>query len=206
MSRDVILPRVFHNAIGHGDPIYAMDDGELVVTQTVDAWGFDFERRADRDTAQSAELGRSSSMAPSPGDAVDVRIDRMTPMRTDRLDLRPGRQQCGRSGRRVSPACAPPFDLEARSRTWNGATCRTSGAASELDDPDKTDDRVPRRRAGAWPSHFDRDQRALRRQYGLPALRSWRHRSVSGVHFGSDVLSRRRPRIARRWRDCRQWN
>ena len=54
MSRKVILPRVFHNAIGHGDPIHAMDDGNSVVTQTVDAWGVKLDRRTDRDTAQSA--------------------------------------------------------------------------------------------------------------------------------------------------------
>ena len=41
MPRHVFLPKVFHNAIGLGDPVLAVEDGDTVVTQTIDAWGFD---------------------------------------------------------------------------------------------------------------------------------------------------------------------
>jgi amidase len=41
MSRHLFQPKVFHNAIGLGDPVQTVDDGDTIVTQTVDAWGFD---------------------------------------------------------------------------------------------------------------------------------------------------------------------
>ena len=52
MSRHVFLPKIFHNAIGLGDPVLTVDDGDTVVTQTIDAWVLMLPG-AGRDSAES---------------------------------------------------------------------------------------------------------------------------------------------------------
>ena len=39
MARHVFQPTVFHNTIGLGHPVHSVEDGDTVVTQTIDAWG-----------------------------------------------------------------------------------------------------------------------------------------------------------------------
>jgi amidase len=81
MSRHVFLPKVFHNAIGLGDPVLTVDDGDTVVTQTIDAWGFDAsgEQVAIRPNPMT---GPFFVRGAEPGDTLEVMIDRMTPSRT----------------------------------------------------------------------------------------------------------------------------
>ena len=80
MTNHTFIPKVFYNAIGLGEPVLIVDDGDSVVTQTLDAWGFD-------------AAGRRPAGAPNPmtgpffvngaeeGDALEIKIDRMTPTR-----------------------------------------------------------------------------------------------------------------------------
>jgi hypothetical protein len=37
MLRHVFRPRVFYNAIGLGDPVHLVEDGDTIVTQIIDA-------------------------------------------------------------------------------------------------------------------------------------------------------------------------
>lgn len=80
MARHVFHPTVFHNAIGLGVPVLTVDDGDTIVTQTIDAWGFD---AADRQVATrpNPTTGPFFVRGAEPGDTLAVSIDRMTPAR-----------------------------------------------------------------------------------------------------------------------------
>src|SRR5271169_4906339 len=80
MSRHVFHPRVFFNAIGLGDPVHALDDGDTIVTETIDAWGFD-SRGEQVATRPNPVTGPFFVRGAEPGDTLEVRIDRMTPSR-----------------------------------------------------------------------------------------------------------------------------
>ena len=41
MTRHTFEPKVFHNALGLGEPVLTIEEGDTVVTQTLVAWGFD---------------------------------------------------------------------------------------------------------------------------------------------------------------------
>jgi amidase len=73
-------PVRFYNALGSYEPGLAIADGDTVVTTTLDAWGFDAagEKRAD---APNPMTGPFYVEGAEPGDAIEVRIDRMTPNR-----------------------------------------------------------------------------------------------------------------------------
>ena len=80
MARHEFRPVRFHNAIGAGEPAFRVGDGDTLVTETLDAWGVD--------GAGVARAGRPNPMTgpifvegAEPGDALEVRIDRMTPNR-----------------------------------------------------------------------------------------------------------------------------
>jgi len=73
-------PVRFHNTLGSHEPVLAIADGDTVVTTTLDAWGFDVagDKRAD---APNPMTGPFFIEGAAPGDALAVRIDRMTPNR-----------------------------------------------------------------------------------------------------------------------------
>ena len=73
-------PTRFHNAIGRADPALRIADRDTVVTQTLDAAGFDENgrQRADRPNPMTGPFHVENA---EPGDALCVRIDRMTPNR-----------------------------------------------------------------------------------------------------------------------------
>ena len=81
MARHVFQPRVFHNAIGLGDPVHSVEDGDTVVTQTIDAWGFD-SKDEQVATRPNPVTGPFFVRGAEPGDTLEVRIDRMTPSRS----------------------------------------------------------------------------------------------------------------------------
>lgn len=81
MLRHVFRPSVFHNAIGLGDPVLTVDDGDTVVTQTIDAWGFD-SKDEQVATRPNPVTGPFFVREAEPGDTLEVRIDRMTPTRS----------------------------------------------------------------------------------------------------------------------------
>jgi amidase len=80
MSRHVFQPKVFHNVIGLGDAVLMIEDGDTVVTQTIDAWGFDArgEQVAIRPNPMT---GPFFVRGAEPGGTLEVRLDRMTPSR-----------------------------------------------------------------------------------------------------------------------------
>jgi amidase len=80
MSRHVFQPTAFRNAIGLGDPVLAVDDGDTVVTQTIDAWGFD-SKGEQVATRPNPVTGPFFVRGAEPGDTLEVRIERMTPSR-----------------------------------------------------------------------------------------------------------------------------
>ena len=88
MSRHVFLPKVFHNAIGLGDPVLAVENGDTVVTQTIDAWGFDAKGQQVA-TRPNPMTGPFLVKGAEPGDALEVSIDRMTPSRATGWTLAP---------------------------------------------------------------------------------------------------------------------
>jgi acetamidase/formamidase len=73
-------PTRFHNAIGRAEPALRITDGDTVITSTLDAWGFDGNGRqlAERPNPMTGPFFVENAEA---GDALAVRIDRMTPNR-----------------------------------------------------------------------------------------------------------------------------
>jgi amidase len=82
MARHVFEPTVFHNAIGVGEPVLRVGDGDTVVTQTLDAWGFD-RRGAQLCKPPNPMTGPFYVEGAEPGDSLAVRVDRMTANRDD---------------------------------------------------------------------------------------------------------------------------
>jgi amidase len=80
MTRYKFEPRAFQNAIGLGGPVLSINDGDSVVTQTLDAWGFDAagQRQAN---APNPMTGPFFINGAEPGDTLEIRIDRMKPSR-----------------------------------------------------------------------------------------------------------------------------
>ena len=82
MARHVCEPVVFHNALGSFAPALRIGDGDTVVTETVDAWGFD-KAGAPRQSRPNPMTGPFFIDGAEPGDCLAVRIDRMTPNRDE---------------------------------------------------------------------------------------------------------------------------
>ena len=80
MATHRLTPTRFFNAIGTAEPALRIADGDTVVTTTLDAWGFDGDgvQRAERPNPMT---GPFFIQGAEPGDALQVRIDRMTPNR-----------------------------------------------------------------------------------------------------------------------------
>ena len=82
MTRHAFEPEHFHNVIGLAEPVLRVGDGDTVVTRMVDAWGFD-RRGQQRRTPPNPMTGPFFIEGAEPGDALAVRIDRMTPDRDE---------------------------------------------------------------------------------------------------------------------------
>ena len=110
MSRHVFAPRIFHNAIGRAEAALRVDDGDSVVTQIIDAWGFDArgEPVAERPNPLTGPFFVNGV---EPGDALDVRIDRMSPSRATGWTFAPVARHV------VDPADAARLP-ERRHSTW----------------------------------------------------------------------------------------
>jgi amidase len=76
------LPDVFYNALGSQPPVARIADGETVVTETLDAWGFD-KAGIRRQTPPNPMTGPFHLEGAEPGDCLAVRIDRMTANRDE---------------------------------------------------------------------------------------------------------------------------
>ena len=77
-----LLSDVFHNVLGTLAPVARIADGETVVTETLDAWGFD-KAGTRRQTPPNPMTGPFFIEGAEPGDALAVRIDRMTANRDE---------------------------------------------------------------------------------------------------------------------------
>ena len=77
MARLRFNPQVFSNVLGTLEPAARVADGDTVVVETVDAWGFD---KADirRQTPPNPMTGPFFVEGAEPGDCLSVRIDRMS--------------------------------------------------------------------------------------------------------------------------------
>lgn len=130
MSRHVFLPKVYHNAIGHGDPVQTVDDGDTVVTETIDAWGFD--AKGEQVALRSNPVtGPFFVRGAEPGDTLEVRIDRMTPSRASGWTFAPVASNV------VDPAVASSLPERGRS-IWmldrEGRVARLAEASAALQD------------------------------------------------------------------------
>lgn len=73
-------PAVYHNTLGPHEPVLAIREGDSIVTTTVDARGYDAERR------QVAKRGNPMTgpfyiTGAEPGDSIAVRLDEIVPSR-----------------------------------------------------------------------------------------------------------------------------
>ncbi len=82
MTRHRFAPDVFHNSLGSHPPVARIADGDTVLTETVDAWGFD-KGGVRRQTPPNPMTGPFFVEGAEPGDALAVRIDRMTANRDE---------------------------------------------------------------------------------------------------------------------------
>ena len=80
MAKHRFHPTRFYNVIGTAEPCLTIADGDTVVTDTIDAIGFDADEvsRASRPNPQTGPFFVTGA---EPGDTLAVRIDRMTPSR-----------------------------------------------------------------------------------------------------------------------------
>jgi hypothetical protein len=81
----------FYNSIGSHEPALVVGDGDTVVTETLDAHGFDREGRKRGEGAENPMTGPFYVSGAAPGDALRLRIERITNDPAHRLDL-PGAQ------------------------------------------------------------------------------------------------------------------
>ena len=82
MARRVFEPEAFHNVLGSLPPAARIADGDTVVAETVDAWGFD-KSGVRRHSPPNPMTGPFFIDGAEPGDVLSVRIERMTANRDD---------------------------------------------------------------------------------------------------------------------------
>lgn len=80
MARHTFHPTKFFNVIGTAEPCLRIADGDTVVTDTIDAVGFD-AAEVNRAPKPNPQTGPFYVTGAEPGDTLAVRIDRMTPSR-----------------------------------------------------------------------------------------------------------------------------
>lgn len=77
MATHRFVPTQFHNTIGSHVPVLSVGDGDTVVTETLDAHGFDRHGRKGAE-GPNPMTGPFHVAGAEPGDALLVRIDRIT--------------------------------------------------------------------------------------------------------------------------------
>ena len=80
MAHHRFEPRVYHTTIGHHEPVLRIADGDTVSTTTVDAGGHDSSGEAVTEPG-NPQTGPFFVEEAKPGDALEVRFDRLTPNR-----------------------------------------------------------------------------------------------------------------------------
>ena len=80
MATHRFIPTQFHNTIGSHAPVLSVGDGDTVVTETLDAHGFDRHGRKSAD-GPNPMTGPFHVAGAEPGDALRVRIERITMIR-----------------------------------------------------------------------------------------------------------------------------
>ena len=80
MTTHNFKPTRFYNTIGSHEPVLKIGDGDTVVTETLDAHGFDRngEKRAESPNPMTGPFYVTGA---EPGDALHVRLDRVTMIR-----------------------------------------------------------------------------------------------------------------------------
>ena len=125
MTKITFEPTIFHNALGAGADVAVVNDGDTIVTSTLDAWGFDSEG-ARRCRPPNPMTGPFHVVGAEPGDALAIRIDRMTPNRDEGWTYGP-----------VAPNVVDPAfvgEMPARARSlWT--LDRSAGRARLIDPP-----------------------------------------------------------------------
>ena len=81
MTSKTFAPTCFYNSIGSHEPALFMSDGETVVTETLDAHGYDRDgiKRADAPNSMTGPFYVSGA---EPGDALLIRIERIAMIRS----------------------------------------------------------------------------------------------------------------------------
>ena len=81
MTSKTFAPTCFYNSIGSHEPALFISDGETIVTETLDAHGYDREgiKRADAPNPMTGPFYVSGA---EPGDSLLIRIDRIAMMRS----------------------------------------------------------------------------------------------------------------------------
>ena len=82
MATHVFAPTRFFNAIGTAEPVLAVADRDTIVASTLDAWGYD-GRGVQLAKPPNPMTGPFFVEGAQPGDALEVRIDRMAANRDD---------------------------------------------------------------------------------------------------------------------------
>jgi amidase len=129
MTQHIFTPHVFYNAIGLGEPALVISDGDSVVTQTLDAWGFDATglRLAEPPNPMTGPFFINGAEA---GDALEIQIDRMTPTRDTGWTFSPV------AGNVVNPATAATLPQRSQA-IWrldaNSKTARLEDAPDGLE-------------------------------------------------------------------------
>ena len=78
--KHTFVPTVYHRSLGAHEPVLRVQDGDTIVTTTVDARGFDSQRQhvAERGNPQTGPFYVENA---EPGDTLVVHIDRVEPNR-----------------------------------------------------------------------------------------------------------------------------
>ena len=124
MARN-FTPQIFHNVLGTLPPVARIADGETLVTETLDAWGFD-GTGTRRQPPPNPMTGPVFVEGAEPGDALAVRIDRMTANRDEGWTFGPVANNV------VDPAALAGLPAKARV-LWR--LDRAAGAARLIDPP-----------------------------------------------------------------------
>ena len=180
-------PTRYFNTIGSHDPVLKIGNGDTVVTETLDAHGFDShgEKRADGPNPMTGPFYVSGA---GPGDALLIRLDRIAMIRP-RLDLPGSGSKRSEPWRRcaLSPACGDGFD----NSTWPPSERASRNPPTALRDWSvavKPMIGCFGRGPGDGSSNLDGDKRPLRRQHGLSRLRGWRQLSCSRCRLLADCF------------------
>jgi amidase len=179
-------PTRYFNVIGTAEPCLRVADGDTVITDTLDASGLD-AREVAVASRPNPMTGPFFIEGAEPGDTLAVRIDRLTPSRATGWTYSPLAADRARPRRDPRPPAAAARGVGDRPRGRHGAAAGTAEGAGGFRPAHPADDRLLRRRAGRRAGAVHRDQRAERRQHGLPPVRpgttAWFPVSVPGALF-----------------------